>query len=445
MRRLNSREYQVNYAFPFGKVRSHAVTKHPAAIHGTRVQNKTTLGETMTKRSIILALATACTVLASVPAFAQGPDIRVCLITGRTGPLEAYARQTEVGFAMGLEFLTRGTNQILGRRIQIISKDDQLRPDRGKALLEECYNDDRADLAVGTTGSPVALAMLPVAEEARKVLIVEPAVADSITGARWNRYIFRTGRSSYQDALAAAAAIPANEDVSIGMMGLDTAFGRDGVAAFRQALATIRPRARIVSEEYAAGNTADFAPFAERLFASLRERPGKRIIGFIWAGAHPLPKFVDMRPERFNIELAPGGNILPVMNAWRQFAGTEGGLYYYWSFPRNPMNDWLNTEYRRRHNAPPDFFVAGGFAAASAVFHGITRAGGTDTERLITAMAGMSFDTPKGTMTFRAEDHQALQDMYHWRMRPNAAENDMLELVATIPAASMPLPITNRR
>ncbi|MFX7747758.1 ABC transporter substrate-binding protein, partial [Acinetobacter baumannii] len=89
--------------------------------------------------------------------------------------------------------------------------------------------------------------------------IVEPAVADSITGERWNRYIFRTGRSSYQDALAAAASVPANEDVSIGMLGLDTAFGRDGVAAYKAALAAIRPRAKIVAEEYAAGNTADFA------------------------------------------------------------------------------------------------------------------------------------------------------------------------------------------
>jgi branched-chain amino acid transport system substrate-binding protein len=381
--------------------------------------------------------------LTALPALAQ--DIRVCLITGRTGPLEAYARQTEVGFAMGLEFLTRGTNQINGRRIVEINKDDQLRPDRGKALLEECYNDDRADLAVGTTGSPVALAMLPVAEEAKKLLIVEPAVADSITGERWNRYVFRTGRSSFQDALAGAAAIPDNEDVSIGMLGLDTAFGRDGVAAFKAALAQIRPRARVVAEEFAAGATADFAPFAERLFGALRDRPGRRIIGFIWAGAHPLAKFADMRPERFNIQLAPGGNILPVMNSWKQFAGTEGGIYYYWSFPRNPMNDWLNTEYRRRHNAPPDFFVAGGFAAASAVFHGISAAGGTDTERLIAAMAGMSFETPKGTMTFRREDHQALQDMYHWRIKPNATDNDVLDLVATIPAAAMPLPIRNRR
>ncbi|MCA0401566.1 MAG: substrate-binding domain-containing protein [Proteobacteria bacterium] len=376
---------------------------------------------------------------------ATAQDIKICLIAGKTGPLEAYAKQTEVGFMMGLEHLTKGSMAINGRKIQVLVKDDQLKPDRGKALLEECYNDDKVDLAVGSTGSPVALAMLPVAEDAKKILIVEPAVADSITGDKRNRYIFRTGRSSYQDALAAAASIPANEDVTIGMLGLDTAFGRDGVKAYKDALAAIRPRAKVVAEEYAAGNTADFAPFAERLFGALKDKPGKRIIGFIWAGAHPMAKFVDMKPDRFNIALAPGGNILPAMNAWKQFAGTEGGIYYYHDFPKNPQNDWLRVEYQKRHNAPPDFFVAGGFAAASAVFHGITKAGGTETEKLITAMEGMSFETPKGPMTFRKEDHQALQDMYHWRIKKDAKDNDLLELVTTIPAKDMPLPIIEKK
>jgi branched-chain amino acid transport system substrate-binding protein len=93
--------------------------------------------------------------------------------------------------------------EIGGRKIQVITKDDQLKPDMGKAALEQAYGDDKVDIAVGTTGSAVALAMLPIAEEYKKVLIVEPAVADQITGDKWNRYVFRTGRSSMQDALAA--------------------------------------------------------------------------------------------------------------------------------------------------------------------------------------------------------------------------------------------------
>ena len=385
--------------------------------------------------------AVAALALTASAAAVMAKDIKVCLITGKTGPLEAYAKQTEAGFAMGLEYLTKGTMKIGDDKIEVILKDDQLKPDRGKSLLEECYGDDKADIAVGTTGSPVALAMLPVAEERKKVLIVEPAVADSITGDKWNRYIFRTGRSSFQDALAGAASFPANEDVSVGMMALDTAFGRDGVKAFKDALAAVRPKVQVVAEEYAAGNTADFTPFAERLFNALKDKPGKRTIAFIWAGAHPMAKFVDMKPERFNIALAPGGNILPAMNAWKAFAGTEGGIFYYYDFPKNPMNDWLKAENQKRFNAPPDFFTAGGFAAASAVVAAITKAGGTDTEKLIAAMEGMSFDTPKGAMTFRKEDHQALQEMYHFRIKKDAKDNDLLELVSTIAAKDMPLPI----
>lgn len=396
----------------------------------------------LTMRRDRLFLAFAALALAAAPAHAK--DIKVCLIAGKTGPLEAYAKQTEAGFMLGLEFLTKGTMQVGPDKLQVIVKDDQLKPDRGKSLLEECYGDDKADIAVGTTGSPVALAMLPVAEEMKKILIVEPAVADSITGEKWNRYVFRTGRSSYQDALANAAAVP-DGDVSIGMVALDTAFGRDGVAAFKTALAGVRPKAKVIAEEYAAGNTADFTPFAERLFNAMKEKPGRKIIAFIWAGAHPIAKFVDMKPERFGIELAPGGNLLPVMAAWKSFAGAEGGIYYYYDFPKNAQNDWLKAEYQKRYSGPPDFFVAGGFAAASAVVTALQKSGSTDTEKLIAAMEGMSFETPKGTMTFRKEDHQALQDMYHWRIKKNATDTDLLELVATIPAKDMPLPIRNTR
>lgn len=376
-------------------------------------------------------------------AFAQAKELKIAHIYGKTGPLEAYAKQSHTGLMMGLEYLTGGKMELLGRKIVVIEKDTQLKPDIGKAALAAAYGDDKVDIAVGPVSSGVALAMLPVAEEYRKVLIVEPAVADSITGDKWNRYIFRTARNSTQDAVAAAAALPAN--ASIGMLAQDYAFGRDGVKAFKDALAAVGSTARIVHEEYAPQQTTDFTAPAQRLFEALKDKPGRRVIGIIWAGPHPMAKIMDLKPERFGIEIAPGGNILPAMKGWKDFAGTEGAIYYYYGFPKNKMNDWLVAEHQKRFGSPPDFFTAGGFAAASAIVAGVTKAGGTDTEKLIAAMAGMSFETPKGTMTFRKEDHQALQPMYHWRMKKNQkGEWDFLELVSEIPAAKLPIPIRNK-
>ena len=81
------------------------------------------------------------------------------------------------------------------------------------------------------------------------------------------------------------------------------------------------------------------------------------------------------------------------------------------------MNDWLVAEHKKRFNAPPDFFTAGGMAAAMAVVDAVKKAKSTDTEKLIAAMEGMDFDTPKGKMTFRKEDHQALQSMYAFAIK----------------------------
>ena len=376
-------------------------------------------------------------------AFAQAKEIRIAHIYDKTGPLEAYAKQSNTGLMMGLEYLTGGKMELLGRKIVVIEKDSQLKPDIGKAALAAAFGYDKVDIAIGPVGSGVALAMLPVAEEYKRILLVEPAVADSITGDKWNRYIFRTGRNSTQDAVAGAAALP--NDAVIGTLAQDYAFGRDGIKAFKDALAAVGSKAKIVHEEYAPQATTDFTAPAQRLFEALKDKPGRKVIVVVWAGAHPMAKLMDLKPQRFGIEIAPGGNILPAMKGWKDFAGTEGAIYYYYGFPRNKMNDWLVTEHQKRFGAPPDFFTAGGFAAASAVVEGIRKAGGTDTEKLIAAMEGMSFDTPKGPMTFRKEDHQALQAMYHFRIKKaQKGEWDLLELVNEIPAAKLPIPIRNK-
>ncbi len=78
------------------------------------------------------------------------------------------------------------------------------------------------------------------------------------------------------------------------------------------------------------------------------------------------------------------------------------------------MNDWLVEEHKKRHNGEvPDLFTPGGFAAAMAIVEALEKSGGdADGNKLIPLMEGMSFETPKGTMTFRPEDHQALQTLY---------------------------------
>ncbi|HLT26871.1 MAG TPA: ABC transporter substrate-binding protein, partial [Zeimonas sp.] len=184
---------------------------------------------------------------------AAAKDIKIAHVYSKTGLLEAYGKQTQTGLMMGFEYATGGTMEVAGRKIVVLEKDDQGKPDVGKSLLQAAYGDDKVDLAVGPTSSGVALALLPVAEEYKKILLVEPAVADSITGDKWNRYVFRTGRNSSQDAISNAVALD-EEGTSIATLAQDYAFGRDGVKAFKEAL----KKAKVVHEEYLPTNTTDF-------------------------------------------------------------------------------------------------------------------------------------------------------------------------------------------
>ena len=389
------------------------------------------------RHSVIAAFA-----LASCVGFASAQDIKIAHVYDKTGALEAYAKQTQTGLLMGLEYATGGTMKVNGRKLVVIEKDSQFKPDVGKSQLASAFADDKADIAIGPTGSGVALAMLPVAEEYKKILLVEPAVADSITGDKWNRYIFRTGRNSSQDAISNAVALD-KAGVSVATLAQDYAFGRDGVKAFKDAL----KHAKIVHEEYLPTSTTDFTAGAQRLFDALKDKPGRKVIFIIWAGAGNPFKIADLDPKRYGIEIATGGNILPAMAAYKNFPGMEGATYYYFGIPKNPVNEWLVAEHYKKFKTPPDFFTAGGMSAGIAVVEALKKTGGnTATEKLIAAMEGMSFQTPKGKMTFRKEDHQALQSMYHFKIKVDPAFAwGVPELVREIKIEEMNIPIRNKR
>ncbi|MFI5446613.1 substrate-binding domain-containing protein [Polaromonas sp. UC242_47] len=394
-------------------------------------------------RRTLIALSAVATALISTAAFSQSAgEVRIAHIYSKTGPLEAYGKQTATGFMMGLDYATGGTMTVAGKKIVVIEKDDQGKPDLGKSLLAAAYSDDKADIAVGPTASGVALAMLPVAEEYKKILLVEPAVADSITGDKWNKYIFRTGRNSSQDAISNAVAVD-KAGVTLATLAQDNAFGRDGVKAFKDSV----KKAKLVHEEYLPAATTDFTAGAQRLIDKLKDQPGRKIIWIVWAGAGNPFKIADMDLKRYGIEIATGGNILPAMTSYKNFPGMEGAAYYYFGIPKNPINDAMVAQHYKQFKTPPDFFTAGGFSAAMAVVTALKNSkGDASANTLIKTMEGMSFDTPKGKMTFRKEDHQAMQSMYHFKIKVDPAFAwGVPELVREIKPEEMNVPIRNKR
>jgi branched-chain amino acid transport system substrate-binding protein len=337
----------------------------------------------------------------------EKPPIKVGLLASKTGVLEAYGLQTIRGFELGLDYATGGTMEVNGQKIEYFVEDTETKPDVAVIKATKLLEEVKVDFLVGSSSSGDTLAVLQLAADNETVMVVEPAVADSITGADWNKYIFRTGRNSSQDAVAGAAAI-AGQGVKIATFAPDGAFGRDGVTAFKEKATSMG--AEIVEEQYADPKATDFTANIQKI---INAKPDYLFV--IWAGANsPWKQFEDMKVTQNGIKISTGAPDIAALKTMQNLVGMEGFTVYHHTLPNNDVNNWLVEEHKKRFNGEvPDLFTPGGMSAAISIVEAIKKTGGnTDADTLIAAMEGMSFETPKGTMTFRPEDHQALQTLY---------------------------------
>ncbi len=373
--------------------------------------------------AMLMVVAAACSSDSSTKEESPGSDdsnnsseetkdpIKIGVLASLSGGLESYGKQTTQGFELGLEYATDGTMEVNGQEVQFFVEDTETKPEVAIQKATKLIEEDGVDFLVGASSSADTLAVLPLAEEYEKIMIVEPAAADSITGADWNEYVFRTARNSSQDAVAGAAAI-AKEGVKIATLAPDYAFGRDGVAAFKEAAEKLG--AEIIHEEYADPAATDFTSNIQKI---IEAKPDYLFV--VWAGANsPWNQIADMKVQENGIKISTGAPDIPALATMNALIGMEGFTVYYHGLPENEMNDWLVEQHKAKFNGEvPDLFTPGGMTAALAIVEAIKKTDGdTNADKLIEAMEGMSFDTPKGTMTFREEDHQALQTLYAIRL-----------------------------
>lgn len=337
--------------------------------------------------------------------------IKVGVVGFKTGALSTYHQQFMRGLELGLDHVTNGTRKIAGKDVIIIEEDDEGKPDVAKDKAVKLLEADEVDFIIGVESSTSAIAIAPLAEEYKKIFIIDPAVADALVAGSWNKYIFKSGRSSGQDAKASAAAI-ADKDVKIATFVQDNAFGRDGAAAFQKEAKKLG--ATIVAEEYASPTATDWTANLQKIVAAKPD-----YLWILWAGSvTPWKQISDLKLTEKGIKLSNNLGDRTALAMMEDAVGLRGMCVYQPQLPANPqakaINDWFVSEHQKRFNGEkPDLFTPAGYNTISALKTAVEKANGsTDAEVLIPIMEGMSFMTPKGEMTFRKEDHLALQTLY---------------------------------
>jgi len=339
----------------------------------------------------------------------KGRPIKIGVVTTKAGPLDYYGTMQVQGLQLGIEYATQGSWEVAGHPIELVIEDDAGDPTTGGRKARELIEQQGVHILQGCVSSATTIIVAGIAEEYRRILLVEPAAADSISGEHFNRYVFRTAATVSQDAAAGGQYAVENLGKTFCFLAPDTVFGRQSSAAWQHVIE--EHGGERLADILVPPDVSDFTPYLQEILDS-----GAEVLVQSWAGAGYRQLFSQMRDLAiFDHMKVTGG--LGDREARRALGmdavGMVGICKYSHILPDNPINDWLREKHIARYGEPPDLFTGGGFAAGVALVQGLKRtAGNPDAEALIPVMEGMSFEGPKGTYIFRQQDHQALQPMY---------------------------------
>ena len=158
---------------------------------------------------------------------------------------------------------------ILGNKLEIIQEDDELKPDVGVRKFRKLVLEDKVDFVFGTNSTGVGLALVPLANEFRKIFI-STSMGDEFTEKNCSPYIFRIGESTSMASRASAYCMCEREPSVKKWAGInpDYVFGRESWAWFKKGMEEKGAKIEIVHEAFAPFGAQDFKPYITAVLES---------------------------------------------------------------------------------------------------------------------------------------------------------------------------------
>ena len=389
--------------------------------------------------ALVAAAATAITLAGCAPTTAAGggdadgrdaAPVAIGMITSQTGPLAAYGEAYTAGFEAGLDYATEGTGEVDGRELEITWEDDQGNPDTAVAKAKDLIGQGTKVIA-GTVVSGIATSLAEQAEQNEILYLSGPAATDAITGV--NDYTFRSGRQTYQDVATAGTFIGDAEGKKVVVFAQDTAFGQGNLAGVQ---AVLGGQGATVEGVLVAEDATEFTPFAQQLIAAQPD-----LVFVAWAGASSGAMWTALEQQGV-FDAAPvvtGLGDVATYQAYGEASGNISFLNHYFGGAAGTDVEEAMIAHLEENGAEPDLFSVDGFVAAQMIVQAV-REGGDDVEAMIDALEGWSFESVKGEVTVREEDHALIQPMYQVSLVEGDAGWEP-ELVETVDAETVAPPV----
>ena len=329
----------------------------------------------------------------------------------RIGEINSYTAQPAFtlpyrnGWQLAVD-LANAAGGVLGRELQVVSRDDAGQPQDAVRIAGELLNDAKVDLLAGTYLSNVGLAVSDVALQNKRLFVAAEPLTDALIWSQGNRYTFRLRPGTYMQArmlVEEAAKLPAKRWATVAP---NYEYGQSAVKWFKQLLSAQRPDVAFVAEQWPALGRIDAGATAQALAgaspdAILNVTFGADLTNFVRAGntrglfeGRSVASMLTGEPEY----LEPLGDEAP-----------EGWVVT--GYPVNslatPEHDQFARAYRGKYAKNPDCGSVVGYALVNSIVSGIIKSGGTGSEAMADGFKDARFNTPFGRAYFRGIDHQS--------------------------------------
>ena len=343
---------------------------------------------------------------------AENSPIKLGVVFIMSGPMGGYGKHGTQAIQLAMDEIN-GQGGILGRRVEAIFQDDELKVDKGVQITKKFITEDKVDFIIGPTSSGVALAMADIVEKEKKILVLTQSATNSLTDAKFNRYMFSTLSNAMMHSRAGAYLMASKPYKRWMCIGPGYSYGYESWNSFRDKLKELRPDIEVVGELWPKLTEPDYAPFIQKILEAKPDAVwsplwGMDAVTFI-KQALPLGLFDKIKfafPDGAALEtLIPLGKTMP--------DGLFVASRYFFLTPDSLVNRSFVKVYRERFKEYPDYMAEETYAGVYFLKAAIERAGSTDTEKMIAAVEKepLAWETPEGWKIMRREDHQVVEDV----------------------------------
>ena len=361
----------------------------------------------MDKRSLIKAIAAVPFAGVGLDAAAQQAPFKIGLIAPMTGPFASTGKQMEAGARL---YMALNGATVAGRKIELILKDDAGTPDQSKRIAQELLVNEKVDVLAGFGLTPLALAVAPLATQAKTPMVNMLAATAAVIDA--SPYMVRVSLTLPQITLGVADWAPKNNIKKVVTMVSDYGPGIDAERTFRDRFAF--NGGQVIESLRVPLRSPDFAPFLQKV----RDLKPDALFVFVPAGVGSavMKQFAERGLDKAGIKLTGTGDVVDddILNGMGDVALGVVTSYHYSAAHPSAANKKFVADFKKANKGlRPNFVAVHGYDGMRVIYEALKKtAGKGGGDALLAGMKGQIFESPRGQIYIDANTRDIVQSVF---------------------------------